>query len=51
MLKREHRAADERLTELVAEVRSTVGGLDEDFGRSLIQPYTGIHGQLPALFC
>ena len=38
MLKREHRTSDERLAEFVAEVARTIGGLDQNLLRGLIQP-------------
>ena len=38
MLKREHGTSDERLAEFVAEVARTIGGLDQNLLRGLIQP-------------
>ena len=43
MLKRQHGAADERLSELVAEVAGAVGSLDEDLFGRLVEPFA--HGQ------
>ncbi len=40
-------AADEGLTELVAEIRSAVRGFDEDFGGSLIKPGARVHHKFP----
>ena len=39
VLESKHRTGDERLTELVTEVRSTVRCFDEDLLRSLIEPF------------
>ena len=43
VLEGQHRTADERLAELVAEVAGTVRGLDEDLLGRLVQPFA--HGQ------
>ncbi len=40
VLESEYRAADEGLTELVAEVGCPVGGLDEDLFRCLVEPFS-----------
>ena len=50
MLEGQQRTADEGLAEFVAEVGGSVGGLDEDFGRGLVEPDAGIHHQLPTVF-
>ena len=43
VLKGEHRACDERLTELIAEVAGAVRGFDEDLFGCLVEPGAGSH--------
>ena len=43
VLEGEHRATDQRLAELVAEVAGTVRGLDQNLLRGLVEPFA--HGQ------
>ena len=47
MLKREHGAADEWLTELVAEVAGTIGSLDENLLGRLVEPLANRQDVLP----
>ena len=47
MFEGEHGACDEGLTELVAEVGSTVGGFGEDLSRCLVEPFTCRHLVFP----
>ena len=47
MLEGKHRTADKRLAELVAEIRSAVGGFDENIERGLVQPGTFLDRFLP----
>ena len=47
VLECKHRTCDERLTKLVAEVGSTVGSLDQDLLRSLIEPLAHWHDVFP----
>ena len=50
MLEGEHRAADEGLAKLIAEVGGTIGGLDEDvFGR-LVEPLAHRENVFPVAF-
>ncbi len=51
MLEGQYRTADQRLTELVTEVRSAVRGLGQDLLRGLIQPLTNGHDILPVTGC
>ena len=47
VLEGEQRTADQRLTELVTEVACTIRCLDQNVGRSLIEPLTRGHLRLP----
>ena len=47
ILKGQQRTGDQRLAELIAEVRGTVGSLDEDLLRCLIEPWTWCDLVLP----
>ena len=47
MLEGEQRTADQRLTELITEVACAIRGLDQDVGRSLIEPLARGHLCLP----
>ncbi len=47
MLEGEHRTGDKRLSELVAEVGSTIRCLDKNLLRSLIEPFAHGHDVLP----
>ena len=48
MFKGQHTSVDQRLAELVAEVRGAVGGLDEDLLRGLVKPLARCCPLLPA---
>ncbi len=47
VLEGKHRTSDKRLTEFVTEVGSTVGSLDQDLLRSLVEPLAHWHDVLP----
>ena len=47
MLERQHRAADQRLSELVTEVRGSVRRLDQNLLRRLVQPFADGQDVLP----
>ena len=51
VLEGEHRAGDERLPELVAEVRGPVAGLDEDLLGRLVEPWARLHSMLVGCRC
>ena len=48
MFEGQQRTADQRLAKLVSKVGSTVGGLDQDLLRCLVEPGTRIEDLLPA---
>ena len=49
MLESEQRAADEGLTEFVAEIRRTVRSLDKNLRGGLIEPLAGCQVLLPGM--